>query len=70
MNVSLAENSLPMYIALRSERSMQSSQSISINVKILILSYKISIFAFTKIGIFGAKQRYLKMIAPLVELYR
>ena len=34
-------------------------------MKILVLSYKISIFAFTKIVL---EQRYVEMIAPIVGL--
>ena len=37
-------------------------KSISVNAKILILFYKISIFAFKKIVL---EQRYLEMIAPI-----
>ena len=37
-------------------------KSISVNAKILILFYKISIFAFKKIVV---EQRYLEMIAPI-----
>ena len=46
---------------LEKRSSAQVLISIHVNVKILILSYKISIFAFTKIVF---KQRYLEMIAP------
>ena len=62
LNVSLAENSLPRYIYLKSEKSTQSSQTVFVNVKILILSYKISIFPFIKILL---EQRYLEMISSL-----
>ena len=47
------------------EFSAQPSLSIFVNAKILIVSYKISIFAFRKAVL---KQRYLEMIAPLLFL--
>ena len=47
---------------LEKRSSAQVLISVHVNVKILILSYKISIFAFTKILL---EQRYLEMISPL-----
>ena len=41
-------------------------KSIFVNAKILILSYKISIFAFTKIVL---EPRYLEMISPKILLW-
>ena len=53
------------FVCLQIERSHPKSslKSIFINMKILILSYKISIFVFTKIVL---EQRYLEMIALIV----
>ena len=44
---------------------VSSSKKIFVNAKILILSYKISIFIFMKIVL---EQRYFEMIAPLMSL--
>ena len=51
LNVSLAENSLPMYISLKSEKSTQSSQTVFVNVKILLQNKYLCIYEDT----FGAK---------------
>ena len=48
------EHDLASYSSAKSSLSVF-AQSIFLNTKILILSYEISIFAFTKIGSFIAK---------------
>ena len=55
----------PYWCAIIS-KYLRSKVSSIINVKILILSYKISIFAFRKTLL---EQRYLEMIAPLEVCY-
>ena len=56
-----------LLFSLREKSSVSISllKSIFINAKILFLSYKISIFAITKIIL---EQRYLEMIAPFDSL--
>ena len=51
-----------MRYLVRNHLQVSSLKSIFVNAKILILSYKISILAFTKIVL---EQRYLEMSAPL-----
>ena len=62
-----ATKKLPTYV-VRNHLLVSLLKSIFVNAKILILSYKISIFAFTKIVLEVLERRYSEMIVPQIPI--